>query len=269
MCEIGIFVAIALVFTGSAVIADPPAVKSAPKTESAADQSYILGQSDVIEVSVLGRPDFTTRGRIGEDGLIRLPFIGDVPAVNKTASQLGNDVAAALDKGGFFAKPIVKVDVVSFASRYVTVLGNVTSPGLVPVDRAYRLSEIIARVGGVKEGGADYVIFTPARGAQRNISIAALATGDLTNDPYVSPGDKIYSPAAEVFYISGQIKTPGAYPIIPGMTIRMAISRGGGLTDSGSDKHLSLTRAGVKLKRVDLDSPMKPGDVIVVGERLF
>jgi polysaccharide export outer membrane protein len=268
--EIGLVLSISLLFVGAAVAADPPpAGAAAPEAEAGASQDYILGQSDVIEVDVLGHPDFQTKGRIGEDGAIRLPFIGDVIAANKTATQLGNDVAVALDKGGFFSKPIVKVDVVSFASRYVTVLGSVGAPGLVPVDRVYRLSEIIARVGGVKDGGADYVVFTPARGKQRNIAIAALATGNLDNDPYVSPGDKIYSPAAEVFYISGQIKAPGAFPIIPGMTVRMAISRGGGLTDSGSDKHVSLTRGGVKLKTVALDDPIKPGDVIVIGERLF
>jgi polysaccharide export outer membrane protein len=269
--EIGLIVSIPLIFAGAAgaAAASDPAPAAAAGAEAGADQTYILGESDVIEVSVLGRPDFTTRGRIGEDGLIRLPFIGDVTAANKSISQLGNDVAVALDKGGFFAKPIVKVDVISFASRYVTVLGSVGSPGLVPVDRVYRLSEIIARVGGVKDGGADYVVFTPARGKQRNIQIAALATGNVTDDPYVSPGDKIFSPPAEVFYISGQIKSPGAFPVIPGMTIRMALSRGGGVTDVGSEKHVSITRAGVKLKHVDLDAPLKPGDVIVIGERLF
>jgi polysaccharide export outer membrane protein len=282
LIELGLIALLPLLLAGGAGAAGPAPAKTTPSpaptapataepaaAATADDQGYILGLSDVIEVSVLGHPDFTTKGRIGEDGLIRLPFIGDVPAANKTAAQLGNDVAIALDKGGFFAKPIVKVDVSSFASRYVTVLGNLGSPGLVPVDRQYRLSEIIARVGGVKDSGADYVVFTPARGKQRNIAIAALATGNLNDDPYVSPGDKIYSPAADVFYISGQIKSPGAFPIIPGMTIRMAISRGGGLTDSGSDKHISVTRGGVKLKSAPLDSPIKSGDVIVIGERLF
>jgi len=274
--EIGAIIATLLLCVGgrgAAMAAAPPAEAPAPRDaarpEPTVAQTYILGPSDVIEVGVLGRPEFTTHGRIAEDGTIRLPFLGDVVAANKTTEQLGNDVAAALDKGGFFAKPIVKVDISSYASRYVTVLGAVGSPGLVPVDRAYRLSEIIARVGGVRDGGADYVVFTPARGQQRHISIASLATGDLTDDPYVAPGDKIYSPQADVFYISGQNKGPGAFPITPKMTIRMAISKGGGLTDAGSDKHISLTRGGAKLNHVDLDSPVKPGDVIVVGERLF
>ena len=52
---------------------------------------------------------------------------------------------------------IVEVEVVSYASRYVTVLGAVGSPGLIPMDRPYRLSEILARVGGARQDGADHV----------------------------------------------------------------------------------------------------------------
>jgi polysaccharide biosynthesis/export protein len=149
------------------------------------------------------------------------------------------------------------------------VLGQVVTPGLIPVDRPYRLSEIMARVGGLKESGAAYVIFTPAHGQQRHILIKDLATGDLKDDPYVSPGDKIYAPEAELFYVSGQVKQPGAFGLLPDITFRMALSRAGGVTDSGSDKNFTVTRAGKKMTHVDLDQKVMAGDVIVVPERLF
>ena len=251
------------------VAASTAPAKAAGGSVDESIQNYILGPSDVIEVDLLGHPEFTTKGRVGEDGVFRLPYVGATTAANKTTAQYADDVAKALDAGGFFTHPIVKVDVVSYASRVVTVLGNVGTPGLVPVDRAYRLSEIIARVGGVKESGADYVILRPKLGGERRIPIKALATGDINDDPYVSPGDKIYSPPIELFYVSGQIKAPGVFPMTPNLTIRMAISRGGGLTDAGSDKAVTVTRGGKKLRHIDLDGPVQPGDVIVVGERLF
>ena len=249
--------------------APAPSVAPAPTVADPNAQTYILGPSDVIEVSVLSHPDFTTHGRIDEDGTIRLPFIGSTPAANRTSLQLVTEIAKTLETQGYFSKPIVKVDVVSYASRYVTVLGNFRTPGLIPVDKAYRLSEIVARVGGVSEAGADYVILTPKQGEGRRISIRSLATGDNNDDPYVHPGDKIFSPPIELFYVSGQIKTPGVFPMLPDITFRMAISRGGGLTDAGSDKSLTVTRGGKKLKHVDLDAKVAPGDVIVIGERLF
>lgn len=232
-------------------------------------QRYILGPSDVIEVGVQGRTDYTSRQRIGEDGSVQLQYLGRVQAADKTTLQLANEIAEALDKGGYFMRPVVVVEVASYASRYVVVLGNVGTPGLVPVDRPYHLSEIVARVGGIRESGADYVILRSHNGGERRLSIVALATGDSSEDPYVSPGDKIYSPNAETFYISGQVKAPGAYAVQPNMSVRMAIARGGGLTDSGNERRLSLTRGGKKVDHVPLESKIAPSDVLVVGERLF
>jgi polysaccharide export outer membrane protein len=231
-------------------------------------KSYVLGPEDVIEIGVLGRTDFTTRAKISQDGTVQLPYLGSVQAANRTAEQLREDVRGLLEKGGYFAKPILSVNIVAYASRYVTVLGQVGTPGLVPVDRPYHLSELLARVGGAKEDAADYVVLRSGKAPEQHLTIKALATGDEAGDPYVAPGDKIYVPRAELFYISGQIKIPGAYPMITDMTLRQAIARGGGLTDSGSERRIKITRAGKK-ESVDLDAKVLPGDVIVVGERLF
>jgi polysaccharide export outer membrane protein len=243
----------------------PPSV---PATEPA-DANYIIGPGDVIEVDLLERTDFSTKAKVGSDGMIQLPYIGAIAASNRTVQTLSDQISAALKKGGYFQKPNLSVQVVSFASRYVTVLGAVGSPGLVPIDRAYHLSEIIARVGGVKDNGTDYVVLRPAKGPEHRYSVKELATGDASQDPYVSPGDTIYSPAAELFYISGQVKAPGAYGYISDMTVRMAIGRGGGVTDIGSERGVKITRGGKKVDKIDLDSKIEPGDVIVVGERLF
>lgn len=253
--------------TPATPVAAPPTTTTPAKV--AADQSYVLGPADVIEVSILGRTDYGFRNRIAEDGTIQLQYLGVVQAANKTTQQLGDEVALALDKAGFFTHPVVKVEIASYASRYVVVLGNVATPGLVPVDRPYHLSEIVARVGGIRESGADYVVLRPQHGPERHVAIATLATGDASEDPLVAPGDKIYSPAADIFYVSGQIKQPGAFGIVPNMTFRMAMARAGGVTDSGNEKGMSLTRGGKKVGHFDLDGKVQPGDILVVPERLF
>ena len=257
----------------SAVVAQAQQGSPTPSGQLAqggvSDASYVLGPADVVEVAVLQRPDFTTKARISEDGTIQLPFLGRVTAAGKSSKQLSDEVALALKRGGYFAEPIVTVNVESYASRYVTVLGDVVNPGLVSVDRAYQLSEIIARVGGIKDNAADYIIFRPKNGPERRLRVNELAIAGADGDPYVSPGDKIYSPVAEQFFISGQVKSPGSYAVKQAMTVRMALSQGGGLTDLGSDHKIKITRSGKTLTKVDLDSRVEAGDVIVVGERLF
>jgi polysaccharide biosynthesis/export protein len=236
---------------------------------SGAAEGYVLGAEDVIEVEVLGRTDFKVRSKIGADGNIQLPYIGTVPAANRNTRQLGEEVRQALSRGGFFANPIMRVEVVSYASRYVTVLGSVVNPGLVPVDRAYRLSEILARVGGVKDNAADYVVLRPEKGGEQRRRISELATGDPSQDPFVSPGDKIWAPEAEVFYISGQVKAPGAYPVATNMTLRMAVAKGGGLTELGTERGIKVTRADGRVEKPAMNARIMPGDVVVVGERFF
>lgn len=232
-------------------------------------QDYILGPSDVVEASIPGRTDFTTRARIDENGVIQLPYLGRLAASGRTSEQLAHEIAQALRDGGFFSNPVVTVEIVSFASKYVTVLGDVTTPGLIPIDRPYRLSEIIAKVGGVRDTGADYVVLRPLNGHEQRITIESLGRGDLAKDPFVAPGDKIFCPKADVFYVSGQVNQPGTYALTAGMTLRMAVARGGGLNSEGTLSKVIVTRHGKKLSGHDLERPVEPGDIIVVGERLF
>lgn len=254
--------------------ADPVAPAVTPLPNAAADQGaaeagaeYVLGPDDIIEVEVVGQPD-KARARVYADGTVQLNLVGKLNATGKTPRQLGEEIANALKSGGYYASPVVNVEVSTYASRYVTVLGAVTTPSLVPMNRRYRLSEILARVGGVQSSAADYLIIRPANGGEKRYLIDELATGDETKDPYVTPGDKIFAPPAELFYVSGQVNAPGAFPLKSGLTVRQAIARAGGLTASGTDKKVTVTREGKKVK-LSADDELKPNDVLVVGERLF
>lgn len=241
----------------------PPAAV-APAT----DEGYILGPEDVVQVDVLGRSDFSAKSKVGTDGRIQLPLLGAIPAANRTVLQLRNEIRVALQKGGFFTQPIVEVQVASYSSRYVTVLGAVGNPGLVPVDRPYRLSEILARVGGVRESGADYLTVRTKTG-ERNYTVKDLATGNESLDPFVQPGDKIYSPTADIFYVQGQVKGPGNFRLTPKMTLSMALARAGGITDLGSSSSIKITRNNATIRVRDLNSEVLPNDIIDVGEGWF
>ena len=264
--------AAALACFGPAAFAQqPPASEeqapAGPVVEGASS-AYVLGRDDVIEVGLLGRTDFGGRVRVQADGTVQLPFVGKIEAADRTTAELSDAIRQALQKGGYFADPVVTIEVVGYASRYVTVLGAINQPGLVPINRPYRLSEIVARVGGVREGAADYIIVRPEQGEERRLMIRDLATGDASQDPPVSPGDKIYVPMADVFYIYGQVNAPGSFALQSDTTVRHAIAKAGGLTESGSDKKVTVTRDGKKVK-LNVDSKLLPGDVLVVGERLF
>lgn len=251
--------------------ADTPVQTStapAPIPSGSAPAGYKIGVDDVLEVDVLGQSDFKTRARVQSDGTITLPYLGAIPVKGETSVSLVKKVEGLLKAGGYYAKPIVSVDIVNYVSNYVTVLGQVGSAGLQPVDRGYHVSEIIARAGGLKADAADYVVLTRADGTSRKLDYKKLAQGGPEDDPSVAAGDKVYVPEVERFYIYGQVNAPGVYPIRTDMTLRRAVAQGGGLGPAGSLKRTKVTRDGQELK-LKLDDPIKPGDTIVIGERLF
>ncbi|MET0308812.1 MAG: polysaccharide biosynthesis/export family protein [Sphingomonas sp.] len=245
-----------------------PTAVTEPTAPTVAPAGYRIGADDVVEVDVLGQADFKTRARVRSDGTITLPYLGAVPVAGETSISLADKLGAQLRAGGYYAKPIVSVEVLSFVSNYVVVLGEVGSAGLQPVDREYRLSEIIARAGGIKATAAEDVTLTHADGQTVKLSYEKLASGGPSDDPVVRAGDKIFVAAAEQFYIYGQVNQPGVYPIRSDMTLRRALGRGGGLTASGSAKKVKIYRNGEE-RKMKLDELLAPGDVIVVGERAF
>jgi len=254
--------------------AKPEAAKPlpiAPQTAVVVDENFVLGVGDAINVRVVGRSDFDGTAVVSSEGVVVLPLIGKIKALGVTTGALSQQIRSALKDGGFFADPVVSIQVVNIASRYATILGDVTSPGLLPLDRDYRLSEIVARVGGRAGEGAGTIILTRANGQSTKYTIADIATGAGNGDPIIEPGDKIYVPpaAAEVFYISGQVKNPGSFPVTTGMTVREAIARGGGVTEMGSVKKVKLFRNNERIKGAKLETELQPGDIVEIGERLF
>ena len=248
--------------------ATPAPATATPAAPVSLADGYVLGVGDTLEVSVLGRAEFAARVQVQADGTIQLPYLKSVPAQNMTVLQLREDIRKRLMAGGFYTDPVVNVVVASYTSRYVTVLGAVGQPGLVPVDRSYRVSEILARVGGPQATGDDNLLLRRTDGTELTLPIALLATGVPDQDPMVAPGDKLYIPQAPVFYITGAVNGSGSYKVDKGMTVRKALARAGGLTQRGSDKKVKVFRDGQEIK-AKLDDPIRNGDSITVGERFF
>jgi polysaccharide export outer membrane protein len=275
----GVLILLATIVAALAMAAVPAAAQTATPapTQAAApapaapvtlNDGYVMGVGDVVEIAVLGREEFKPRVQIQVDGTVQLPYLHSVMASNLTVIQLRERVAKLLRDGGYYVDPVVSVTVVSFASRYVTVLGEFAAPGLVPVDRAYRVSEILARAGGAKPSASDELVLRRNTGEEIILPIELLSRGGPADDPMVQPGDKLFIGSAPNFYIYGQVNAPGAYRVERGMTLRMALARGGGLTERGSTNRLSVFRNG-KQVRVTLDAVLQGGDTVVVGERFF
>lgn len=95
-----------------------------------------------------------------------------------------------------------------------------------------------------------------------------LADGFL-NNPNVRVEMVTYRP----FFILGEVRTPGKYPYTPGLTVFSAVAIGGGFTYRANTDDFEVVRQlsnGEKSKgSAKRESPLYPGDIVYVRERLF
>ncbi|MBB3909681.1 polysaccharide biosynthesis/export family protein [Sphingomonas desiccabilis] len=265
--------AVALAGTGAVQAQQAGAVQQAAQVPgglaeaAGAAGDYRLGPDDQLEVTIYGQPDMPLRLRIKQDGSVSLPLMGSVTAAGETPVGLAEKIRGALVQGGYLRDPRVNVEVTSYVSRSVTLLGAVVRPGIYPLQGPQPLSRVLATAGGQREG-SETVLLRRGDAAPQRLSIEALARGGA-GDPVLQPGDLLFVPAAEHFYIYGQVRSPGSFPIRAGMTFRQALSQGGGPNDAGTQNRIRLTRRGQQSEIADLDAPIEDGDVMFVRERLF
>ncbi len=118
-----------------------------------------------------------------------------------------------------------------------------------------------------------------------NIDLQALLqSGDQISNIVMVDKDVLFIPAADLFYIIGQVKKTGSYPLPENeLTLVEAISMAGGFTpiaarnrtriirvENGLEKIIevkvdAITAAGRKIQ----DVTIRPNDIIVVPESFF
>ena len=74
------------------------------------------------------------------------------------------------------------------------------------------------------------------------------------------------------FFVNGMVDKPGGYPFSPGLTVRKAISIAGGFKERASREKLNVIRdddPSQTPRKVDLNAPLFPGDILTVEESFF
>ena len=86
-------------------------------------------------------------------------------------------------------------------------------------------------------------------------------------DPQVAVEVLNYRP----FYILGEVKAPGAYPYVNGMTVLNAVALAGGFSYRALQEEFLLQRGGSNSGSVEVagDAALLPGDIVTVQERFF
>lgn len=265
-----------------------PVPQLPPVAPAQASLSYVIGPSDVLGIKVFDEPTLSGPYNVDSDGSITFPLIGRVEVKGTTV----RDVEALLTKmlmGGYVRRPQVSVEIAQFRSRSIFVLGEVRTPGKYSIEGQVTLLEVIAKAGSLTSTAGNEIIvqrykdgipvvLAPALpGDERAAEVMRVSMDDLregrgTANLLLQDGDTLYIPAADKFYVTGFVRSPGSFVLVPNMTVRQAIAVAGGLSERGSDRGMKIIRR-VGDKEIEVSVSMsdlvKPNDTIRIRQRLL
>jgi len=250
-----------------------------PGLAGADDTSYLVGDGDVLKVTVYNHPDLTTTVRVNGGGTIIFPLVGQVNVQGMTIDQVAALLAGALSDG-YIVDPQVSVFVEEFRSKRVTIIGQIEHPGLYELSGPTTLLELISKAGGLTKDYGNNVTIHRKNGTdlagEKVITIDlknVLESGAAALDVPIRDGDSVVVAKASTFYVTGEVKKPDAYKFEEGTTVIKAITMAGGFTNIAATGKVKIYRKinGKEhvAEKVEMDMPILPEDVIVVPESFF
>lgn len=122
--------------TVSKPVGDPPATAAAPSAGGAAmplgmgaaNGDYMLRAGDTIEMIIYREPDLTIRSRIGKDGMVQLPLLGEVKLAGLTIRNATTLIRNRYN-ADYLVEPQIYLNISAYNTRKFTIIGQVGRPG--------------------------------------------------------------------------------------------------------------------------------------------
>ena len=159
---------------------------------------YVIGEADILRVTVWRDPNLSTEGAVRPDGTITVPLAGDIRATGRTALAVQTEITDRLKS--YVKDAVVTVAVVEVKSYRFTVAGKVERPGLFTQPYFVTVSEAIALAGGPNRyASPDDIVVIRANGGAAPIRIPIdyerVLNGERPDqDIVITAGDTIFVP---------------------------------------------------------------------------
>jgi len=184
-------------YAQSNVPVNKPAPAATPALAAGtASDSYVIGASDVLTVTVWKEPTLSGNVLVRPDGMISLPLLGDVQASGMTPLQLADQIAKKLKK--FVQDPNVSVVISQIHSKVVYLLGEVARKGPIEMTPGMTLLEAISSAGGLTDyaNAKKIYILRDEAGTHQKIPVhyKEALKGNSELNLVLKPGDTIVVP---------------------------------------------------------------------------
>jgi polysaccharide export outer membrane protein len=210
---------------------------------------YVIGNGDVLQIIVWDHPELTipagqfrdaeTSGQqVGEDGYIYYPYIGMVKASGMNVAALRDVLTEKLST--YIQDPQLDVRVVGFRSKRVYVVGEVNTPGVLPLnDLPLTIADAISLSGGLTGSAYKSGVNVSRDGKVYEIDLKALYDrADATQNLTLKHGDivNVLDRSQQKVFVMGEVKSPKSVEIMNGhLTLAAAIGEVGGVNQTSAD----------------------------------
>jgi polysaccharide biosynthesis/export protein len=130
-------------------IAHSQAQPEVPAINKPHDDSFIIGNDDLLAISVWKEPELSKSIPVRSDGKISLPLMGEIQASGRTPLQLEMEISNRLRN--YITVPEVTVIVEQINSKKFNILGQVAKPGSYPLGLPITIMDAIATAGGFRD----------------------------------------------------------------------------------------------------------------------
>jgi polysaccharide biosynthesis/export protein len=176
------------------------AAASAPAdgtADKAHDNSFIIGNDDLLAIDVWKEPGITRTIPVRSDGKISLPLVGEVQAAGLTPAKLEQDIAARLKN--YISEPEVTVIVQQVNSQKFNILGQVVKPGSYVIANSPTVLDAIALAGGFRDFAKKKSIYILRQGSSGETRLPfnykEVSQGkNMAQNIKLEPGDTIIVP---------------------------------------------------------------------------
>lgn len=235
---------------------------------------YLLGEGDLLRISVFEASELDTQVRVSSRGLITLPLIETVTVKGLTAIEAEEKIES-LYKQRFIKNPHVSIFVEEHISQRVTLVGQFNNPGTYDYPTKQRLLNVIALGGGLADKAGQMAQVRKSRPlpGQPDVFMVDLdqliRNGNVQLNVEINGGDVIFIPEAGVFFVDGAVKRPGAYAIKHRTVIQEALVEAGGLEAWAVKDKIKLARIAENGARelIDLDLSQPGVEEMAIQDR--
>ncbi len=218
-----------------------------PNLKLATPLNYILGPEDQLNISVYGQSVVNWKLVVSPEGNINLPSGGIINVSGKTIEQATSDIRARLIAKHYAIGhgSELKVTLGDIRSIKVIMVGNVTRPGTYTLSSLATAFNALSAAGGPDNNGSyrKIEIIRNNRIVRRLDVYDFLVKGDQKDNIALQDQDIIRVPGYTTrVEISGEIKTPAIYEVLPGENLQDIINYAGGFTTTAYRASITVSQ---------------------------